>query len=75
MESNPGHLSGHGNPMTNTRRFLSEKTALQIPLDIHLYGPHIYADCCQCLAQRKPIRTIVYPCVLNRKRRAARQLL
>jgi hypothetical protein len=53
--------------MPNTRSFLSEKTSLRT------HGPHYtYADF--CLARRQPIRTVVYPRVLNR-RRAARQLL
>jgi hypothetical protein len=52
--------------MPNTRRF-----SLQTPPDTH--GPHTYADC--CLARRQPIRTVVYPRVLNKQRRTARQLL
>jgi hypothetical protein len=37
------------------------------------HGPHTYADC--CFARRQSIRTVVYPRVLNRQRRAVRQLL
>jgi hypothetical protein len=38
------------------------------------HGPHTYTDC--CLARRQPIRTVVYPRVLSRERRATdRQLL
>jgi hypothetical protein len=46
--------------MPNTQRFLSPDTAG--------HGPHItYANC--CLAWRQPIRTTVYPRVLNRQMR------
>jgi hypothetical protein len=39
----------------------------------HMVLIPIYADC--YLARRQPIRTVVYPRVLNRQRHAARQLL
>jgi hypothetical protein len=36
------------------------------------HGPHTYADC--YIARRQPIRTVVYPRILNRQRWAARQV-
>jgi hypothetical protein len=54
-------------PMSNTRRFLSESKFLSRYR--RTQGPHC------CLIGRQTIRTIAYPHVLNRQRRAARQLL
>jgi hypothetical protein len=56
--------------MPNTQRFFRRKLLSRYR---RIHRPRTYADC--CLARRQRLRTVVYPRVLNRQRRAARQLL
>jgi hypothetical protein len=63
-------FSTYPNIMPNTRRFLS--AASFSPEHRRTYRPQVNASCLKC---RQPIRGVVYPRVLNRQRRAVRQLL